>query len=339
MSIFASPCPSTRQRPGRLGAILWVLSVLLFTNQSAQASTAIRVAVLKFGTASWELDTVRHHGLDRKHGIELQTLPLAGKQATMVALQAGEVDVALTDWLWVSRQRAAGKDFSFIPYSSAAGSLVVPEGSDIRSLTDLEGRRVGIAGGPLDKNWLLFRALALNSGGRDLADTVTPVFGAPPLLNQQLQQGRIDAVINFWPYVARLRAKGMRVVMGAREAAGRLGLDAELPLVGYVFDAGWARTHPATLAAFEAAIGEARTLLAGSDAEWDRLRPLMAVAGPAEFEALRQGFRAGIPQAMDPSKVQAAARLWALLAGIGGEDLVGPAQKLSPGTFWTADGG
>jgi NitT/TauT family transport system substrate-binding protein len=289
---------------------------------------------LKFGTVSWELQTAHQHGFDREVGIDLQIIELAGKQATMVALQGGEADMAVTDWLWVSRQRASGRNFSFIPYSNAAGSLVVPDASPIRSLHDLRGKRVGIAGGALDKNWLLFRALAIKGGDRDLAATVTPVFGAPPLLNQQLQQGRVDALINFWPYVARLRAKGMRVVMDARDAAAQLGLDPRLPLIGYVFDTDWGNSHPGLIAAFLIALNKARGLLAESDAEWERLRPLMGAKDQATFEALRDGFRRGIPQPVDAATLQAAAHLAALLADVGGEALTGPAKGLSPGTFW-----
>lgn len=313
---------------------LCLIALLTLMASLARADVPLRIAVLKFGTVSWELETVHQHGFDREVGIDLQTIELAGKQATMVALQGGEADMAVTDWLWVSRQRASGRNFSFIPYSNAAGSLVVPAGSPIHSLHDLRGKRVGIAGGPLDKNWLLFRALAIKGGEHDLADTVTPVFGAPPLLNQQLQQGRVDAVINFWPYVARLRAKGMRVVMDARDAAAQLDLDPGLPLIGYVFDADWGNSHPDLITAFQSALNKARALLAESDAEWEHLRPLMGARDQATFEALRDGFRRGIPQPVDTATLQAAARLAALLADVGGESLTGPAKGLSPGTFW-----
>ena len=112
-----------------------------------------------------------------------------------------------------------------------------------------------------------------------------------------------------------MRAKGMRVVMDAQAAAEQLGLDAGLPLLGYFLNEGSARANSETIAAFEAAVAEARALLAGSNAEWERLRPIMAVDGQTEFEALRRGFRAGIPPPMNLSKVHATARLWSLLAG------------------------
>lgn len=320
------------------GALILFIGTLLMP-QTTIGADLVRVAVLKFGTASWELDTIRHHGLDRKHGIELDVTALAGKQATMVALQGRGTDIALTDWLWVSRQRAAGMDFSFIPYSTAAGSLVVPQDSEIRSLDDLSGRRIGIAGGPLDKNWLLFRALAISAGEQDLSETVVPVFGAPPLLNKQLEQGRIDAVINFWPYVARLTAQGMRVLMSAQEAAHKLGIHSALPLVGHVFDANWARSNPGAIDGFIAALAEARAELGRSDTEWERLRPLMRAPDQTTFEALRDGWRAGIPGPMDETAVTDASRLFAVLAELGGNQLVGKSESLSPGTFWGVDGG
>jgi NitT/TauT family transport system substrate-binding protein len=315
--------------------LLVLVPALLLLAHPAAAMQSIRVAVLKFGTVSWELSTVRHHGLDRAEGVDLQVVELAGKQATMVALQSGEVDVAVSDWLWVSRQRAQGNPFAFVPYSTASGSLVVPAESSVENLEDLRGRRLGIAGGPLDKNWLLFRALSLQERDADLAQGVETVFGAPPLLNQQILQGRIDGVINFWPYVARLEAAGMRPLLSAHDAAQRLGIGSEVPLIGYIFDERWAARHPEAIGGFIEAVERARALLAESDEEWERLRPLMQAPDQDTFLALQDGFRAGIPRHWGEAEKADAARLYRVLARLGGKALVGEAQRLSEGTFWS----
>src|SRR5262245_37681902 len=101
------------------------LSALFFGSAESQAGT-VKIGVLKFGTVGWELDVIKQHGLDKAAGIDLSIVELANNQATVVALQAGEVDVIVTDWLWVTRQRAEGTRFTFVPYSTSVGSLVVP---------------------------------------------------------------------------------------------------------------------------------------------------------------------------------------------------------------------
>jgi NitT/TauT family transport system substrate-binding protein len=160
----------------------------------------IRVGVLKFGTVNWELDTIRHHGLARQEGVTLQVVPLASKSATQVAIQGGAVDVIVTDWIWVSRQRTEGRDYTFVPYSTAVGALMVDPKAGIGALAGLKGRRLGVAGGPLDKSWLLLRAYSKLTVGEDMARLAEPNFAAPPLLNELALRGELPAVLNYWHY-------------------------------------------------------------------------------------------------------------------------------------------
>ncbi len=179
----------------------FILALIVFGPAMAQEDQAIRIGLLRFGTVAWEVDTIRHHGLDRRHGIAVIPVEFASNEAAKVALQAGAVDMIVTDWPWVARQRGEGAAFSFMPYSKAVGTLMIPRASTIRNLADLKGRRIGVAGGPLDKSWLLLRAHAQKDLGVDLAEVAEPVFGAPPLLNEELARGRIDAVLTYWHYM------------------------------------------------------------------------------------------------------------------------------------------
>lgn len=303
---------------------------------SAAELTPVKVAVLKFGTVNWELDVIKHHGLDKANGIDLQVLGLASNQATKVALQAGAADMIVSDWLWVSRQRADGVDVTFLPYSRAVGALVVPADSPVRGLADLKGRKIGIAGGPLDKSWLLLRAVAKKDHGIDLDLEAEKVFGAPPLLNQQIESGRIDAVINYWHFVARLEAKGYRPVTTVGEALGKLGVTADVPMLGYVFSEAWGKANAKAIAGFAAASRQAKYILGKSDAEWERLRARTKAPDDRTLAALRDGFRAGIPARWGKAERDDAERVFGLLAELGGEKLVGKSPVLQPGTFWPA---
>jgi NitT/TauT family transport system substrate-binding protein len=294
---------------------------------------AIRVGLLQFGSVAWQMETIRRHGLAAAEGIAIEALPLASSQATLVALQAQRVDVVVSDLLWVARQRATGADWAFVPYSAALGAVEVPEASPIRTFADLAGKRLGVPGTPLDKSWLILRLLARRQLGRDLDGMVEKSFGAPPLIGEQLAAGRLDAVLTYWQFAARLEAQGMRRLLGMDEAMRALGIEGRVPLVGYVVSEGWVRRNAALSAGFFRACRAADALLASSDEEWQAVAALTGTAGPDELVRVRDGYRSGIVTGDESAMRRAAAALYDLLAEIGGEDLVGGSPHLPQGTF------
>ena len=319
----------------RRALLLSSLAVSAAPAARAQAP-AVRVGTLRYGSVAWELDVMRTHGLDSAAGFTLAPAEFAAAQAAQVALQAGAVDVILQDWLWVSRQRASGADWTFVPTSSAVGAVMTPGDSPIRSIADLPGKRLGIAGSPIDKSWLLLRAFASKQFGLDLDHQVEKSFATPPLLAEQLRAGQLDAALTYWPYAARAEAAGMRPVLTVADAVTGLGIAPGLPFTGWVFSQAWAqRLGPAAEGFFHAS-QQARTILLQSDAEWTRIAPLTGAASPAELDRLKAWYREGVPGVWDFDGQTAAARLYDILAGIGGAALVGDATHLSPGTFWEA---
>jgi len=298
----------------------------------ARADTTLRIAVLKFGTVSWLMDVIGHHELDDTYGIDIDQLELASNQATLVALQAGRVDCVVADWLWVSRQRAAGADWTFFPFSTALGSLVAARGAPIHRLADLRNRRLGVAGSPIDKSWIILQALAQEQHV-DLAHDAQLSFGAPPLLNQELLAGRLDAVLTYWNFAAALRSRGLPVILSMSDALRRLGFKRPVPLVGFVVSEHWARQHPQALADFVRATQQADSILATSAAEWNWLAPRTGARDPAELQALRIAFRAGIPAHWGKDERREAEALYAVFAKVGGQALVGSGATLQPGTF------
>ena len=105
------------------------------------------------------------------------------------------------------------------------------------------------------------------------------------------------------------------------------------PQLGYVFYESFADANPELIAAFADASRAAKELLKG-DAEWQRLRPLTRAEDDATFEALKRRYREGIVERWGEAEQADAAELYAILAELGGEKLVGGATELAPGTFW-----
>jgi NitT/TauT family transport system substrate-binding protein len=295
----------------------------------------IRVAVQKTGTFAWELAVIRAHGLDKQANLSIQALELASPEAGKIALRAGSVDIIVSDWLWVSRERSLGANLTFYPYSSALGAVMVPNTSPIQALVDLKGRKLAVAGGPLDKSWLILQAL-LKRDGTDLKAESSIVYGAPPLLAEKALGGEMDAVLNYWNFCAALEAKGFRRVADIEEILPKLGAKGRTAMVGYVFDEGWGNAHPELMARFIAMTRVAKDILSSSDTEWEKIQPLTGAADIATLRAYRHHYREGIPRRPVADEEADAHVLYRVLAGIGGRELVGPAAELDPGTFYHA---
>lgn len=315
--------------------LLFLILVLYQTVAYTSTAETIRIGVLKFGTVNWELDVMQQHRLAEREGVKLQIVPLASKSATHVAIQGGAVDVIVTDWVWVSRQRAEGRGYSFAPYSTAAGSLMVSPDANIATLEALAGKRLGVAGGPVDKSWLLLRAYGRKQTGKDLARITRPSFAAPPLLNELALRGELPAVLNFWHYSARLKAAGFRPLISVPQILRKLGISAPVPLVGWAFKEDWAAKHETALQGLLRASQAAKKILAESDQEWERLQPLLKAPDDRTGKALRDAYRAGITNCFDQSVIDAADKIFRILAAEGGRELVGQHKELSEGTFWT----
>jgi NitT/TauT family transport system substrate-binding protein len=295
----------------------------------------VRVAVQKSGTFAWELAVIRAHGLDRKADLSVQVLELASPEAGKIALRAGSADIIVSDWLWVSRERGLGAKLTFYPYSSALGAVMVPASSPIRTLADLRGRKLAVAGGPIDKSWLLLQAWS-KQGGIDLKSESTIVYGAPPLLTAKMLGGEMDANLNYWNFCAVLEAKGFRRLTGIEDVALKLGASGRTAMIGYVFDESWASANQDVAARFIAMTRAAKEILATSEAEWEKIAALTGAADAATLHAYRDRYREGIPRRLIAEEEADARILYRVLATIGGRELVGSATELDSGTFYHA---
>ena len=301
--------------------------------RAAAQAAKLRIASVKFGSVAWLLETIRAEKLDEKHGLSFDIVETATNQTSPVALYGGSADVVVMDWPWALRQRAMGEGVRFAPFSGALGAVMVPADSPIQSLADLKDKRLGVAGSSTDKSWLLLRAHAKSSVGGDLIDLTRVQYGAAPLLNEQLKDGRLDAILNFWTFTARLEAQGFRTVISMRDVLDALGINPQPALVGFIWKES---SEPALLPAidkFLAAAGEANQRLVDSDAPWERLRPLVKAADDREFEALKAGYRSGVRGSWSDGDMVSAEKIMTILQESGDTELVGHGTRFDPKLF------
>lgn len=315
--------------------LLTLSLTLTLASPLAHALDKVRVGVLEFGTVNWELDVLKEHKLDAANNFELEVVPVASADAATVALLGGSVDIVVTDWIWVAQQRAAAQDYVLFPYSTAVGSMLSSPKANIKTLADLKGKKLGVAGGAKDKSWLLLRAYAQQTDKIDLAKEAEIQYGAPPLLNEVMQKGELDAVLNFWNFAARLQDDGLQTVITVPQVLEGLGIQKDLPMIGWVFSEQWAKDHEAATKGFLSASYAAKKIMQDSDEEWVRIRPRMKADKDSVFIALRDAFRAGIPACFGEKQQTAATQTFKLLAELGGKDLVGEVKELPQGVFYS----
>jgi len=317
--------------PAGLRLALVVAAALAATG--ATAADRIRLAVQKTGTLAWELDVIKTHGLDRKLDLQIETMELASTEAGKIALKSGSADLMLSDWLWVARERSLGDGLVFYPSSSTLGAVMVPGPSPIKEIADLKGKKLAIAGGPIDKSWLLLQALARRSGV-DLRKQASIVYGAPPLLSEKALQGETDATLTFWNFCAELESKGFQRAVAMETVMRGLGAKGPVAIVGYTFESAFAARSRSTVDRFLDAVRQAKDILASSDAEWQRLAPRIRVTDPSTLAIYRQRYGEGIVRRPLAEEEDDARALYLVLADVGGAELVGPARELAPGTFY-----
>ncbi|NVK30500.1 MAG: ABC transporter substrate-binding protein [Gammaproteobacteria bacterium] len=306
-------------------------SMMMAISALAANLPTIKLGTLATGTVNWELTTIKANKLDEKHGFNLEVLGLANNDATKIALQSGDTNLIVSDWIWAAKERARGNALVFLPYSKAVGGVYVKADSDIQTLADLKGKKIGIAGGPVDKSWVVIQAYAQQLGFNLKAES-EQVFGAPPLIMQSGMSGDVDAAMNFWHFNAKMRAAGMREVISVETAANALGLSSDTPLLGYIAKQAYIDANADLMRAFAAAAYEAKALLASDDSAWESIRDIMNVKNDKQFEALKAGYRAGIPSTQQVDH-EAAAQMFAVMAKLGGQKLVGDVTDLPDGLF------
>ncbi|HLX99835.1 MAG TPA: ABC transporter substrate-binding protein [Roseiarcus sp.] len=299
----------------------------------AEAADRLRIALQKTGTASWEIGVIKARGLDKAANLDLEITELASTEAGKIAIEGGSADLVVEDWLWAARERSLGDKLLFTPYSTALGAVMAPKDSPVHKIADLAGRSIGVAGGPLDKSWILLRAAAL-AGGHDLAKDARPTYGAPPLIAEKFAQGETETALEYWNFAADLEGRGFRRAIEMAEVEKALGATGPVAMTGYVFKEAFAASHKDALKRFFAAAAEARKILGEDPAAWAPIKARLRLKDDAALAVYRERYLDGVPKRTVAEEAADAAILYRRIAEIGGKELVGEAKELDTSLFY-----
>jgi sulfonate transport system substrate-binding protein len=187
----------------------------LSRNPGSQSGRELRIGYQKNGV----LVIARQQAtLERRlapDGIAVKWIEFTSGPPMLEAMNAGSVDIGAVGDTPPIFAQGAGAAIVYVAGQSITNGqgILVLQNSDIRTLADLEGKRVGFTKGSSAHN---VTVIALEKAGLTYQD-ITPVYLAPPDAAAAFTRGSIDAWAIWDPYYAIGEAKGGRILVEAAD--------------------------------------------------------------------------------------------------------------------------
>jgi ABC-type nitrate/sulfonate/bicarbonate transport system substrate-binding protein len=224
----------------------------------------VTLAIMKLGAMA-NVDYADKEGFFADHGLDVELLEVSPQNLATV-VQSGQADIGLfiPGTGMVANEKGAGltavwQNETGGEEAPASNAIMVPPGSDIRELSDLSGKKVGISAAA-GQGYAALATLLEREGVsvEDLEFVEAPFDTMTPMLSS----GQIDAAVTLDPYTTQIQQQG------AGEPLSYYMVDV-LPnqVVGAFWGKStWVDEHTEEVQAFQAALAEASDELNGDEA-------------------------------------------------------------------------
>ncbi|WP_280426277.1 ABC transporter substrate-binding protein [Nocardia carnea] len=227
----------------------------------------IKIGAVQPGTAGSVIDPITEQfGLHTKHGLDLKRDGGGGVGTGQENLLTGLLDTFAFGPLGATDANISGHDVVIVgPQLWNHGRWLVPPDSDIDSVEQLRGKRIGVQ--PASSDTYKAAALALAVNGIDF-EREYQIYPGQPIANLALyERGDLDAIIAIEPNATRLVAQGNRQVATVSQLWQKgTGDSNPLFLNGAAFNRPWLERNRDTAKRFVALRTEANALITGNPA-------------------------------------------------------------------------
>lgn len=187
------------------------------TDAHGNTLSPIKIGAVQPGTAGSVIDPITaEFGLDTKHGLTLIRDSGGGVGTGQENLLTGLLDTFAFGPIGATEANTAGHDVVIVgPQLWNHGRWLVPADSDVTSVEDLKGKRIGVQ--PASSDTYKAAALGLAVNGIDF-EREFQIFPGQPIANLALyERGDLDAIIAIEPNATRLVAQGNRQIATVSE--------------------------------------------------------------------------------------------------------------------------
>ncbi|MCL6594342.1 MAG: ABC transporter substrate-binding protein, partial [Alicyclobacillus sp.] len=154
-------------------------------------------------------------GYFKDEGLDVELMDQSAGQTAEEAMLAGQVDAVVGFYDHTIDLQSKGKFLeSVVQFASMPGEFLMvadKEKDQIKSLADLQGKKIGITGLGSSTNFLATYLVV--KGGHSAKDYTPVPVAAGNTLIAAMQQGRIDLAVTTEPTVSQLEAKHIASVM------------------------------------------------------------------------------------------------------------------------------
>jgi sulfonate transport system substrate-binding protein len=189
----------------RAFVVALALAIGAATLPAQAADHILRIGVQKYGTLVILRERATLEPALAKLGWTVRWTEFPGGPQLLEAMNVGDLDFGITGDAPPVFAQAAGAPLLYVaaePAAPTGEAILVPQGSPLKTLADLKGKRVALNKGS-NVHFLLVQAL--KSAGLTPAD-IEPVYLAPADARAAFEQGAVDAWAIWDPYLAAAQA-------------------------------------------------------------------------------------------------------------------------------------
>jgi NitT/TauT family transport system substrate-binding protein len=277
-----------RDAPAVLGLALLALGAVNIRGVRSQEAPTLRFAVIGSGGQTEVPFAIQRTGLDKKYGINIEIIDFAAPGQQYNMFRSGAADIAGGNFIDLLRQRKGGNAIRAIRgFQAYSNMFVVKPNAPIRQFADLRGKKVGTFGTTF-LDWLIARAAGKKAYDVDLQTDATLAPGTPPLLNQLLARGEVDATLQFSSLTLAPVARGeQRLLIDLPTLMQAAGFRSDLFYVVWMITEKWANANPAAARRLPAMLNEAYAALKSDDTLWPTLAQRINITEPSITAAYR----------------------------------------------------
>jgi NitT/TauT family transport system substrate-binding protein len=279
---------TTRRAFAVLSLALTAAAVAEIRDARSQGAPTLRFAVIGSGGQTEVPFAIQQAGLDKKYGINVEIVDFAAPGQQYNLFRSGAADIAGGNFVDLLRQRKGGNAIQAIHgFQGYSNAFVVRPNSPIKEFADLKGKKIGTFGTTF-LDWLIARTAGKKAYNVDLQTEASLVPGSPPLLNQFLARGEVEATLQFSSLtLAPIARSEQRTLIDLPALMKAAGFRSDLFYVQWMITEKWAKTNPEAVTKLPAMLNEAYAALKRDDGLWPALAQKINITDPAITAAYR----------------------------------------------------